>query len=70
VSALESELARLRAEVAAVREDIAALTRIARIAYDAGRGDALHGTPAPASKPPRRGRGKLRLVPGEAHPPR
>jgi hypothetical protein len=61
VSALESELAKLRAEVRDLRADVATLLRLARIFYEAGHDDAL-GIPAPARKPPRQGRGKLTPV--------
>jgi hypothetical protein len=60
------ELAALRAEVAALRADVATLLRVAGIFCHAGQDDALHGysraNDVPASKPPQRGRGKLKLV--------
>jgi hypothetical protein len=62
VSALESELAKLRAEVRDLRADVATLLRLARIFYEAGHDDALGIPQTSASKPPRRGRGKLTPV--------
>jgi hypothetical protein len=61
VSALESELVKLRAKVCDLRADVATLLRLARIFYEADHDDAL-GIPAAARKPPRRDRGKLMPV--------
>jgi hypothetical protein len=59
---VSGELAALAAEIEALRGEVQALVRLAGIFYQAGRDDALHGIPAPARKPPRRGRGKLTPV--------
>jgi hypothetical protein len=60
---IADELAAMLAEVAALDAEVAALMPVAGIFYHAGWDDAPHGTRAPAHKPPRRDRGKLKLVP-------
>lgn len=65
----EGELTALLGEIAKLRAEVAAMTRVIGLIYEAGRDDAetryQGGTwfnPAPARKPPRRDRGNLRLV--------
>jgi hypothetical protein len=53
----------LAAMLAALHAEVAALMRVAGIFYYDEWDDVLHGTRAPAHKPPRRDRGKLKLVP-------